>query len=94
MDWMGQQLGVSSLEDWYKIDKEKVKTMEGYSFIRDVCKGSLARALMNAYPNEDWKPWLLGKVTKNYWNDIANQRKYFDWLAKELNVTSYVGKFY
>ena len=31
-------------------------------------------------------PWLSARVPLNYWEDINNQKKYLNWLAKELNV--------
>ena len=32
-------------------------------------------------------PWKFQTTPRNFWNDISNQRKYIDWLAKELKIT-------
>ena len=36
--------------------------------------------LNSIYPNYEWIPWKFQKTTKNYWSNIENQRKYFNWL--------------
>ena len=41
---------------------------------------------MSVYPEHDWIIWKFVYVPKKFWENIENQRKYFDWLAKELNV--------
>jgi hypothetical protein len=41
---------------------------------------------MDRYPEHTWHPWRFRHVPRGYWNDVGNQRKYFDWLARELNV--------
>lgn len=38
------------------------------------------------YPDFEFQPWLFQKAPHQYWHDINNQRKYFDWLSKELNI--------
>jgi hypothetical protein len=35
----------------------------------------------------DWKPWLY-QVPPNYWTDMKNQRRYFDWLEEEFGLES------
>ena len=35
-------------------------------------------------------PWKFSTIiTSNFWNNIKNKRKYFDWLSKELNIKSF-----
>jgi hypothetical protein len=36
----------------------------------------------------EWMPWKFKGVAKNYWADVANQRKFMDWVAKELKLKS------
>jgi hypothetical protein len=32
--------------------------------------------------------WLSGKVPRGFWNDLKNQRVFFEWLADQLGVKS------
>lgn len=41
-----------------------------------------------AHPEHDWLPWKFKLVPSSYWREKANQRRYLDWLARELNYSS------
>jgi hypothetical protein len=43
-------------------------------------------ALSAVYPEHSFKPWNFSQVGPGHWDNIQNQREYFDWLAKELNI--------
>jgi hypothetical protein len=34
----------------------------------------------------NWIPWRFAQVSKNYWQDINNQREYFEWIANKLGL--------
>lgn len=36
---------------------------------------------------QEWRVWKNGIVPIGYWSKWENQRKYFDWLSEELNIT-------
>jgi hypothetical protein len=42
--------------------------------------------LKAVFPEHEWYPWQFKQVPKRYWKKIANQRSYFDWAAKKLNI--------
>jgi hypothetical protein len=42
-----------------------------------------------AYPDYDWLPWKFAKIPAKYWDDIENQRRFMDHLAKELNIKEF-----
>ena len=42
--------------------------------------------MAEAYPDYEWLPWKFAKIESKYWDDIANQRKFMDYLAKQLNM--------
>ena len=48
--------------------------------------GSLYQLLVAQYPTYDWLPWKFERVPRGYWSDISNQRKYMEWVSKELKV--------
>lgn len=40
------------------------------------------------YEEYEWLPWKFETTPSNIWKDEKNQRKYLDWLAKELQFKS------
>ena len=49
--------------------------------------GSFAKLLETVYPDYEWLPWKFEMAPRHFWENTANQKKYLDWLAKELNVS-------
>jgi hypothetical protein len=84
MDWLATQLNVKEMDDWYKVKRTDVIARKGSRLLSYY--GSFANALQSIYPEHKWEPWMLDKVPPGYWDDIKNQRKYFDWLAKQLHI--------
>jgi hypothetical protein len=58
----------------------------GDKLISGVYHGSVGQLLSTLYPDRDWLPWKFEERLLNFWDDVNNQRKYMDWVAKELNV--------
>lgn len=88
VEWLGQQLGVQKIEDWYSISsKEVLRFFEDPSHFKQYFNNSLYDLLRSAYVDYNWQPWKFSDTpSRNFWNDIENQREYFDWLGKELGV--------
>jgi hypothetical protein len=49
---LGQQLGVDSLEDWYRVSPSQVKESGGVIGLKSI--GGLRKALKLAYPEHSW----------------------------------------
>ena len=49
-------------------------------------KNSLLKTLEAVYPEQSWHPWLFPQVPDGYWNNIENQKKFFDQLAAKWNI--------
>jgi len=43
--------------------------------------------LADAFPFHEWLPWKFAHVERNWWSDNKNQRKFMDWLRKEMGYT-------
>lgn len=86
-DWLGKKLGIQELDDWYNIPPEQVDKNGGKGLMVNYFNSSLWTALKSVYPEHDWLMWKFHKVPKGYWEDTANQRKFFDWLGKKLGYT-------
>jgi hypothetical protein len=52
---------------------------------------SLSAALKKVYPEHDWVDWKFRKLPHRFWKDKANRRRFFDYVAKQLNITSFEG---
>jgi hypothetical protein len=41
------------------------------------------------FPEYNLLPWKFAICNHNFWDKVANQRKFFDWAGKELGVKEY-----
>lgn len=85
LEWMAKKLNVTSKSGWYAVTNSKVRKIGGGGIL-SYHHGSLPKALKTCFPEEEWIPWLFEKTPANFWNDRENQRRFFDWLAKELKI--------
>lgn len=50
---------------------------------------SPSQALSHVYKDFEFLPWKFPKLSRGYFDDIDNRRKYLDWLRAEVGVNSY-----
>jgi hypothetical protein len=43
-------------------------------------------ALSTIYPSIDWQPWKFANVTRDFWTNLENQRKFLDWIAEKMDL--------
>jgi hypothetical protein len=43
--------------------------------------------LKSVYSEHEWLEWEFKHVPKNWWKDVANQRKYLDWVSRKLGIS-------
>eukprot|EP01114_Cavostelium_apophysatum_P007737 TRINITY_DN1990_c0_g1_i5.p1 TRINITY_DN1990_c0_g1~~TRINITY_DN1990_c0_g1_i5.p1 ORF type:complete len:848 (+),score=203.21 TRINITY_DN1990_c0_g1_i5:93-2636(+) len=84
-DRLAVRLGLQTWQDWYKVSGKTIKEHGGTSVLR-YFKDCPSKALMALYPEHPWNPHRFEKVSNKFWQDPANQRKYFDKIGKELNI--------
>jgi hypothetical protein len=85
MDWLGNQLGYKTLEDFHQITLENIKNFGG-SGILTKYGSSIIKILKSSYPNHSWSPWKFPHTPKGYWEDHDNQRNFVEWLSKQLKI--------
>jgi hypothetical protein len=85
LDEIGRRLGITDMQQWYKIQKLQVVKNGGSGLIK-MHKDSLQTALQKVYPDHKWLPWLFAKAPKGFWHSIDNQRRFFDWSMEQLNL--------
>jgi hypothetical protein len=96
LESIGHILGVRTLEDWYRVSTSAIQKLGGggmlsyydYSLQQgiDIIILIHRKALRAIYPHYNWIPSKFNSVPRNHWSSIANQRQYFDNLAKELGI--------
>ena len=101
MNWLSEQLNIKTMEDWYNVSLEvKIKKLKKNLKIehKDILRNygntlikrnenSHIKLITSFYPNYHWLPWKFKHLPKGFWQDKQNhQRKYLDYLAKELNI--------
>lgn len=82
LDSVFQLLKLKSWEDWYKVPQKEFK--QHLNGIIQFHGNSHIKLLINSYPEYNWKIWKFNKVPSSYWNELKNQRHFFDDLGKEL----------
>src|SRR5690606_29523498 len=86
-EWIFRRLQLSDLSDWYNVSFDQIDSISGRN-LSDLYGGSLRRALEQIYPEIQWNPWMFRfeRLSPNYWKNQKNQRKFFDWLYKTLEL--------
>lgn len=89
-EWLGYELGIHQLDDWYKVRYGDYIAHHGGGML--LCyKNSPFKALQTIYPEHDWHGWLFRVCGKDYWKRRRNQRKFFDWFADTTGIESVQG---
>jgi len=83
-DWLGKQLKFNSLDEWYKITAGVIGKFGGSGALGNHNNSPL-QALQAIYPEHNWIPWKFNTVPRSYWENLQNQKSFFDWVAIQLN---------
>eukprot|EP00026_Physarum_polycephalum_P001669 Phypoly_transcript_01671.p1 GENE.Phypoly_transcript_01671~~Phypoly_transcript_01671.p1 ORF type:complete len:1064 (+),score=159.93 Phypoly_transcript_01671:260-3193(+) len=69
-------------ENWYKVERKDIME-KGAGLIGGHYKRSISDALMANYPDIGLDPGKFKLKSKEYWNDIANRKRFFDDFAEK-----------
>jgi hypothetical protein len=99
VDWVGKQLIVKDLSDWYHVTVKVNKVTEklclcfkdffekgGAGLLASRYNNSLSSMLASVYPEYDWLPWRFERAPKGVWEEPGSVKKFMDWAANELNI--------
>lgn len=62
VDKIGKELGLESLEDWYRIKSKDIRKFENGRRVLSRYKDSLSIALPKIYPDHNWQLWRFHQV--------------------------------
>jgi len=86
MDWLGSELGFERPEDWYEITKEDFQgNLAG--LLSHHYSNTPSAAVMEAYPETDWIPWLFHQTPGGFWLDEGNRWEYLRWFEEQMGIT-------
>lgn len=76
-DWIGRQLGIKEMVDWYKIslddlDRSGVDHRVRLGLLHGNI-GSLAHALREVYPEHHWEPWMFLNAPAIHQQELSNK---------------------
>lgn len=84
--WLGEQLGIRTLDDWYRVNSQMIEHNYGRGLKQLVFGGSPSRAIMETFPQHKWIPWKFEVVPNGFWHDKKNRVAYLRWLGKRLGI--------
>lgn len=85
MDWLGSELGIVKMDDWYKVTKFDIASRGGGRLVNKY-GGSPSKLLFEVFPDHDWAIWKFRNLPPGYWDSLENQRSFMDRLAKKLHI--------
>jgi len=88
MDWLGEQLGYKNYEDWYKIRRYDFWDNYGSGFMK-IYDNSPSLAVISVYSDYEWLEWKFPNTVRGFWEKKTNQKKYLNWLGKQLGYKNY-----
>jgi len=88
-DWVGNQLGFKSFEDWYKITRGDIGKFGGSELLSRYNKSPM-KALMSIYSEFSWIIWKFDIVAIGFWKhyDGAKDDKFLYEISNTLQITN------
>lgn len=84
MDWLADQCGFRTPEDWYQARKSDFKRNRGGGLLCTQYEDSVYAALRDYRPDFAWLPWRFHTAPKKFWALKKNRHRYMNWLETEL----------
>lgn len=85
--WLGRKLGFRTWTDWYQLSGLDFVRNHGRSLLHNHYGHLAVRAVIENFPEHDWKEWLFPQVPNGFWEDPVNRRRYMNWLGGQLGFT-------
>jgi len=86
LKWLGDELGVKGMEDWYRLTRTIVVEKGGESLLS---KFEGVHDLLSSSFSYHFLPWKFASLPHGYWEKKERRNEYIDWLVKEAGVSSW-----
>ena len=79
LEWLAKKHQVNHFEDWYKVPSKAfpIRLLKIYGNYH-------SHILSIHFPEYEWLEWKFVRTPHNFWSSLKNQRRYMDWLGREL----------
>jgi len=90
MEWLGKQLKLKNMEEWYKVTQQDIESLGGSRLLK-CYKSSRPKLLQSVYPDHLWVFWRFEKVPDGTWNELKQWQRVelIKWLENELKIKNY-----
>ena len=85
LEWLGEQLGYTCLDDWYRVKLSDFMNNDGQMLVRNY-HGSPSSVVIDLIPRKEWCEWMFDRVPPKFWNLLENRRRYVRWLLNRLGL--------
>jgi very-short-patch-repair endonuclease/ABC-type Zn uptake system ZnuABC Zn-binding protein ZnuA len=86
-EWLGNELGFTEPEHWYKITQNSINNNHGCGLLGIYYNGSPILFLRGVFPEYEWLETKFISKSNGFWQDINNHKIYAEWLGNELGFT-------
>ncbi len=86
LDWLGQQLGLVTQDDWYQVGATDFIRNHGGALFWRTYNSSVHLAMEDYQPQCGWLPWRFSKTPRGFWQEAENRRSYMQWLESILEI--------
>jgi hypothetical protein len=70
--------------------RQDIVDLGGGGLLIGKCNNSIPTMVTSVYNEYEWLPWKFSNgVPKHYWEDVNNQRKFMDWVGKQLEYKEF-----
>jgi len=84
-DELSKILNLKTYEDWYQVKVSDIEEYGGDGLLSNY-GNSPVKALTTAYPEHNWQLTKFSSIPQGFWQEISNQRDFFDHVGKKLNI--------
>ncbi len=85
MQWFEKTLAFRKPEDWYEITQKDFQSNKGNGFLQCCYQNSPSAAVMEYFPEYEWKEWLFVRAPNDFWDKPENRHRYMQWLGEKLD---------
>jgi len=84
-NYLAAKLELTKPEDWYTVSTDTIRKMGGNGLLNSKYKGQTLAFLRAVFPDVTWYPWLFKTPLKKFYENVAMQKLFLDWLAQKLS---------
>lgn len=85
MQWLAQVLGINSMQHWHSVTKKDFLANHGSRILQKYAN-SPSKLIQSVFPEHEWSQSERHRVSKGYWDDIANQKRFMEALFAKLGM--------